>query len=75
MTDKSDFVLVFDDTASFDGVLQEVPIGLFEGEEGDVICYLLGNGQNSAMRSLRRGQVRVDFSRRFACIDIEPNSS
>lgn len=55
MTDKTDFVFVFDDTASFDGVLEEVPVGLFKGEEGDVICYLLGDSQNGAMRSFRRG--------------------
>ncbi|KAH0357958.1 X-Pro dipeptidase, partial [Aureobasidium melanogenum] len=44
---------VFDHTHYF-----EVPVGLFEREEGDVICYLLGNGQDGTMRSLRRGQER-----------------
>jgi len=30
MTDKANLVLILDNTASFDSVLQEVPVGLFE---------------------------------------------
>ena len=57
MTDKANLVFVLDNAASFDSVLEEVPVGLFKWQERDVICYLLGYSQNSAVSSFRGGQV------------------
>ena len=57
MTDKSDFVFVFDNAAALDCVFQEIPVGFLEREESDVVCYLLGDGQDSAVGCFGRGQV------------------
>lgn len=57
MTDEANFVLVLDNTASFDCVLEQVPVGLLEGKESDMVCNLLGNGQDGFVRGFRRCQV------------------
>lgn len=61
MTDETDLVLVLDNAASLDGILEQVPVGLFERQEGDVICDLLGYSQDGTMGSFRRGQVSINF--------------
>lgn len=70
---QGNLILVFDDAALVNGVLDGGKVFLVEGEEGDVVGDLVLNRPDGRVRGLRVGcaaEEGVDFVRREDFVDV-----